>query len=502
MMAAVGVVWLVQPACGQREGAGVPRSAPAGSAVAEVPEPAREFRGAWVATVANIDWPSEPGLPAASQRAEADAIVRGARERGLNALVLQVRPACDALYRSSIEPWSEFLTGESGKAPDDGYDPLEYWIALCRANGLQLHAWVNPFRARHFQSKKPDAPSHISKARPDLVKTYGEFLWLDPGEKDAQDHAVRVILDIVRRYDIDGVHIDDYFYPYPKAGVAFPDDDSYRRYRLGGGELARGDWRRSNIDGFVERLYRETKAAKPHVKVGVSPFGIWRPDHPAGVKGMDAYEQIFADAKLWLERGWMDYCAPQLYWRVDAPQQPFGPLLDWWVSRNLKGRHVWPGLYASRVLPNEKQRWEPAEVVRQIEERRKRAGSTGEIHFSIKALVGREGGGMGGALSTGPYAGFALPPATPWLRAPALPRVEVEPGRTSRAVLTPAPGAEGQRLVVSSRVGGEWSHRVVWTREAAVVIDAAAGASEVAVRAFGRTGELGPAARAGLGGAR
>ena len=232
-------------------------------AAATLPGPAREFRGAWIATVANIDWPTRPGLTTEQQQAELVALLDHAVDLGLNAVVLQVRPAADALYFSSLEPWSAYLTGRQGQAPDPWYDPLAFAVDAAHARGLELHAWFNPYRAGHPAGPQRKDATHISTQRPDLVRRYGDYLWLDPGEPDAVDHSLRVILDVVRRYDVDGVHLDDYFYPYPVTErgrrVPFPDTDAYRRAQARGETLGRDDWRRQNVDQFIERLYREVK---------------------------------------------------------------------------------------------------------------------------------------------------------------------------------------------------------------------------------------------------
>jgi uncharacterized lipoprotein YddW (UPF0748 family) len=292
----------------------------------------REFRGAWVASVGNIDWPSKAGLTTQQQQAELLALLDKAVALRLNAIVLQVRPGCDALYASKLEPWSEYLTGTMGRAPEPSYDPLAFAVTEAHRRGLELHAWFNPFRARHAAAKSPAASNHISKTRPELVRKYGALLWLDPGEAAVHEHSLRVILDVTRRYDVDGVHLDDYFYPYPektaaKQVVPFPDDASWRKYQKSGGKLARDDWRRDNVNRFVQRLYASVKAEKPWVKVGISPFGIWKPGNPPGVRGMDATQEIFADALKWFHAGWVDYFAPQLYWSIDAPEQSFPALL-------------------------------------------------------------------------------------------------------------------------------------------------------------------------------
>ena len=257
----------------------------------------REFRGAWVATVDNIDFPSRPGLSAAQLRKELDTIVDRAAAVGLNALVFQVRPAGDALYASPLEPWSEWLTGAQGKAPDGNFDPLAYVIERCHARGLQLHAWCNPYRAGHPAGKSPPAKGHVRTKAPQIVRHYNKHDWMDPGEPLAAKWSLAVIQDIVKRYDVDGLHIDDYFYPYPVPGAngqdkPFPDDASYKKYQAAGGTLGRDDWRRQNVDTFVERMYREVHAEKRHVRVGISPFGIWKPGFPAGITGMDPTEKL------------------------------------------------------------------------------------------------------------------------------------------------------------------------------------------------------------------
>nr|MCU0623047.1 family 10 glycosylhydrolase [Gemmatimonadaceae bacterium] len=315
------------------------------------PVPRREFRGLWVTTVGNTDWPSVPGLDAEAHRAELRVVFDRAAALGFNAVVLQVRSAGDAIYPSGLEPWARVLTGRQGQDP--GWDPLAFAVAEAHARGLELHAWFNPFRAGRVADSALLAPTHLWRARPDLARLAHGQLWFDPGEPEVRAHALRVIADVVTRYDIDGVHLDDYFYPYPTSAerpVGFPDDASYARWLAGGGTpMARGDWRRQNVDRFVEALFAEVRRVRPTVKVGISPFGIWRPGHPPGVKGLDAYADIYADARQWLARGWVDYFAPQLYWPIASPGQPFVPLLAWWQGVNTSRVHLWPGLPGYRV---------------------------------------------------------------------------------------------------------------------------------------------------------
>ena len=418
---------LCQPALPQRR------------ATAPSPPPVRrEFRALWIATVANIDWPSARGLPAEQQRQELLRILDFARGAGLNAIVLQVRPQCDAIYPSRLEPWSEYLSGRMGEPPAPLYDPLAFAVEQAHARGLELHAWFNPYRALHTSAARPAADSHVSRRRPDLALPYGKHVWLDPGEREGQDYSVSVVLDVVRRYDIDGVHFDDYFYPYKEkdeAGreIPFPDERSWRRYVAAGGRLARDDWRRSNVDQFIRRTAAEVKRVKPHVKFGVSPFGIWRPGHPPQVKGFDAYAELYADSLKWLREGWVDYLSPQLYWPIKPEAQSYTALLDWWLAQNVRRRHIWPGNAAYRVGSNPN--YPATEIIEQVRATRARAGATGNIYFSAKSLT-QNLGGLSDLLKTGPYAEPALVPATPWLdrtppRAPAISAARREAGALS-----------------------------------------------------------------------
>ena len=357
-----------------------------------------EFRGAWVATVFNIDWPSKPGLAPAEQQAQLRAILDRAAQLKLNAILLQVRPASDAFYASKREPWSAFLTGRQGVSP--GYDPLAFAISEAHARGIELHAWFNPFRAA-TSIKGPFAPGHVTQTHPEWVRRYAGQLWVDPGEPKARQYILDVILDVVKRYDIDGVHIDDYFYPYPKRGEDFPDDATWR----GSGApstQSRADWRRENINRFVADLYHQVKAEKPSVRVGISPFGIWRPHVPQTIEAqLDAFSQLFADSRLWLQKGWCDYLAPQLYWPSAPAKQSFPVLLEWWRSQSRAGRPVWPGIATERIGA----RIPPQEIAEQIATTRRAvpAGTApGHIHWSMAALM-RDQGGVDEVLSQGVY---------------------------------------------------------------------------------------------------
>jgi len=481
-----------------------PLSAPTPT-VSAPPPLAREFRAVWVATVGNIDWPSRPGLSTADQQAELVAILDRAKATHLNAVVLQVRPATDAMYDSPLEPWSEYLTGEMGRAPEPRWDPLAFAVEQAHARGLELHAWFNPYRARQAGAKGPAAPNHVSRAKPEIVRQYATMQWMDPGEPETMAWSLRVIRDVVHRYDVDGVHIDDYFYPYPEDDAAgkripFPDSASYAAYLARGGTLARDDWRRDNVDRFVQAMYETVKREKPWVKVGVSPFGIWRPGNPAGVCCFDAYAQLYADSKKWLQNGWADYFTPQLYWKISAAQQSYPALLEWWARADTLGRHLWPGNYLSRVSdgPNG---WSAAEIDSQIRLTRAQRGAGGNVWFSMKALM-RNQGGVTDSLVSGPYAEPALVPASPWMpgRAPAAPRVALRRALAG-ASLDVAPGdREPVRFwVVRARYGATWTTDVVSgaARTVALRPPATRGApDEVRVSALDRAGREGPSTTA------
>jgi uncharacterized lipoprotein YddW (UPF0748 family) len=382
---------------------------------ADLPALNREFRAAWVATVDNIDWPSKKDLSTEQQKAELLTIIKKSADLKLNALVFQIRPSCDALYESKLEPWSEYLTGLQGKAPSPMWDPLQYAVSEAHARGIEMHVWFNPYRANHRVQKGPLASNHIGITNPDVVKKYDGYLWMDPSEPFVQKRSLDVIIDVVKRYDIDGVHIDDYFYPYPdKTKTPFPDAPSYARYKANGGSLGIGDFRRQSVDGFIEKLYKEIKKAKRHVKFGISPFGIYRPGIPEGIKaGVDQYDELYADAQKWLVEGWCDYYSPQLYWPIAQKPQSYRTLLDYWVAQNPKKRHVWPGLYTGRTSPTEGN-WKPDEVINQIRLSRAKQTTAGNVHFSFKCLQG-DFNGIATGLKQSVYNIDSFVPASPWL---------------------------------------------------------------------------------------
>lgn len=512
----------------------VPANVPAESArpaSLDAPPAPREFRAAWVASVTNIDWPSRRDLTTAQQQAEIIALLDRAQSLKLNAIVLQVRPSADALYPSTLEPWSEYLTGEQGRAPEPFYDPLKMWINEAHRRGIELHAWFNPYRARHVKAKSPPSPQHLSVTQPQLVRKYGDYQWIDPGEPAAVRHTLEVFLDVVRRYDIDGVQIDDYFYPYPieapsdgggpKDPLAapastrqkrsapeldFPDEPSWQAYLAKGGFLGRADWRRKNVDELVELLYREIHREKKWLRFGVSPFGLGRPDNrPPGIAGFSQYDKLYANVELWLNKGWLDYLAPQLYWPINQAPQAFGVLLDYWIGENRLRRHLWPGLFTSRIENSEnsnnaQKSWQPEEIRQQIDMLRSRAQVGGHIHFSMVALMENRKG-IADLLGSGQYATAALVPATPWLDASVspLPVVEVRnmPGaiHSIRVKLRPGDRKPPANYAIWTRYGNQWRFSVqpAAQPEFEVTEDASLGeANAIIVTAVDRLGNESP----------
>jgi len=348
----------------------------------------REFRAAWISEIAsNADWPSRPGLSVADQKAEMISLLDHAVQLHLNAVIFQVRPASDAVYASPYEPWSEFLTGVQGRPPQPYYDPLAFAIQEAHKRGLELHAWFNPFRAGLPIAKSAPAWNHITRTHPEFICRYGDQTWLDPGNPAVRAYVLTVVMDVVRRYDVDGVQFDDYFYPYQKTDdrgrpLDFPDEETWNKYGAPL-HLNRDDWRRANVNKFIYSVYTMVKAVKPWVKVGVSPFGIWRPGYPPQIRGLDSYSTLYSDSRLWLASGWVDYLSPQLYWPVESRQQSFPVLLDWWEQQNIKGRGLWPGLEAASVGGALKAN----DIERQVRVLRETPGVDGEVYFHLRNLI-------------------------------------------------------------------------------------------------------------------
>ena len=336
----------------------------------------RELRGAWVATVWNINFPTSTGAEA--QQAELEAMVNTLADQNFNAIFFQVRPEGDALYDSALEPWSRYLTGTQGQDP--GYDPLATLISLAHHRGLEVHAWLNPYRAKASASSTAVSP-HATIDDPTSCLEYGSYVWMDPGAPSVQARTEAVIVDLVERYDLDGVHFDDYFYPYP-TDVDFPDDATFAAY---GGGLDRDDWRRANVNKLVASVSAAIDAADPTVRFGISPFGLYRNGVPEGTWGFDPYEGLYADALHWVEEGQVDYLAPQLYWPSTSEGQAYGTLVDWWAtSVGAHGRLLFPGNYLAKLGTDAA--YSPAEFATQVRLTRE-AGGQGNIWYHVDPLL-------------------------------------------------------------------------------------------------------------------
>ena len=411
----------------------------------------REFRGAWVASVWNSDFPSRAGLSVDQQKVELIQILDKLQELNFNALILQVRPEGDALYASKYEPWSAWLTGIQGKAP--GYNPLEFAIAECHKRNMEFHAWFNPYRASTSYRRVKNVSPHIAVTNPEVVYRWGTQLWMDPGAKVVQDRAYNVIMDVVQRYDVDGIHLDDYFYPYPIRGQSFPDSKTYAAYRNAGGRLSLNDWRRDNVNRMMQRLWVGINSAKSHVKFGISPFGIYRPGEPAGIKGLDAYDVLYADAKKWLQQGWLDYIAPQLYWRIDQTAQSYPVLLRWWTSINSQQRHVYAGNTVARL---DGKAWKQSEIIKQVTISRNldKSLSLGNIFFSVSAITENRQN-IAQQFKSSLYNEPALVPTMPWRNelAPASPvAVQANNGKITWA----SGGGEIRSWTLYKKSGNDW----------------------------------------------
>lgn len=455
------------------------------------PEPTREFRGIWIATVDNIDFPSKKGMTIAEQKTQILADLDLVRSLHFNAVIFQVRPQCDALYSSKIEPWSEFLTGEMGKP--QGFDPLDFLIREAHRRGILVHAWFNPYRALH-PAAKTVSENHISKRRPDLVRKYGKYLWLDPSDAEVQNYSLSVVMDVVKRYDIDGVHFDDYFYPYPEkdsAGnnIEFPDDANWERYQNAGGGLSRGDWRRGNVNDFIVAVGRGIKAVKPQVMYGISPFGIWQPQPQLGISGFNQYELLFADARKWIHDGTVDYLAPQLYWETARKGQSFPVLLKWWSEQNASGRHLWPGLGTYRVGTNEN--FTAGEIFNQIRLTRDIPNGKGTIQFSFKSVKNNLGG-IQSSLTDGVFSSNALVPVTPWIKslAPSKPRARATKKGNLIEVRWSVVDKAAFWIVVQVLDETGWSQSVLPVSENGLALSSSRRIQRIVIRSSNRLGGL------------
>ncbi len=309
--------------------------------------PKREVRAAWVASVTNLDWPTSPSRTTAQKKQDAIDLLNELKASGINTIIFQVRTECDALYQSNFDPWSYWLTGQQGTPPSPYFDPLQFWIEESHKRGMELHAWFNPYRAERSVGSYTLSSQHVVNTNPSWVITIAGFRFLDPGLPQVMNYISSVVYDVVSRYDVDGVHFDDYFYPYPPNQITTQDQQTFQQYPRGFTNI--NDWRRNNVNMMIKMVHDTIKSIKPWVKFGVSPFGIWRPGYPAGITGMDAYATIYCDALAWLRAKSIDYLTPQLYWPFGGGQD-YAKLMPWWADSVAKyGLHYYPGHAFYRV---------------------------------------------------------------------------------------------------------------------------------------------------------
>lgn len=378
--------------------------------------PKYEFRAVWVATVENIDWPSRKGLSTEEQKAEFIHLLDMNKRNGMNAIIMQIRPVADAFYPSPYEPWSEYLTGRQGVPPNPYYDPLQFMIEETHKRGMEFHAWLNPYRAVFNIHQSSVAANHITRIHPEWFLNYGDKKYFDPGQPEVMDFVGKVVKDIVTRYDVDGIHMDDYFYPYRIAGKDFPDNKTYLKY---GDGLSKEEWRRSNCDSIIKIIHDVIVNSKPMVKFGISPFGVWRnkskdPDGSDTQAGLSNYDDLYADILLWLKKGWIDYVAPQLYWEIGHPLCDYETLLDWW-SKHSYGKHVYIGHGVYRSIENPSRAWRnPNELPEEITLLRETPNVEGSIFFSSKNFESNPNG-WSDSLQLHYYQMPALVPPMPWV---------------------------------------------------------------------------------------
>jgi uncharacterized lipoprotein YddW (UPF0748 family) len=432
----------------------------------------RELRGVWVASVVNLDWPSSTGQSVDAGRASLTALVDSMADAGLNTLFFQVRPESDALYPSTLEPWSRYLTGTQGQNP--GWDPLDELLTLAHARGLEVHAWLNPYRAL-VSSGSSTAANHVTRTMPASAVTYGGAVVMNPGREEVRQHFEAVVSDLLNRYDLDGVHFDDYFYPYPVSGVPFPDSATYGAYvadggppySADGGTMSLLDWRRDNVNTLVREVMGIVTNDHPTVRFGIAPFGIWKSGVP--VPGLDAYNEIACDPVAWMTNGWVDYLTPQLYWRTGSAQD-YPTLATWWAARDMGGRHLFPGHAVHQLAAG----WPLSEIRNQVNFTRtlRAQGALGDVHFRAAFIKNNSGtpemlsqpdGGtelVTGAhdlFETQLYAKPALPPELPRAGAsvaPAVPFVSVVGNTLS--VTNPMPASVRFFTLYREVAAGQW----------------------------------------------
>jgi len=399
-----------------KAGERAPGGAGARAECPDVPAPegtaGRQLRGMWIATVGNIDWPKAGRRSVDQQKADFRKLLDTARAMNLNAVFVQIRPNSDAFYDSPYEPWSQWITGTPGKDP--GYDVLKFMLDEAHARNLEFHAWFNPYRVSREGDLKKLAPDSPARRNPGWVRKYGKGLWYDPGLPEVRDLVVKAVLDVVRKYDIDAVHFDDYFYPYPEAGAGeFPDQDTYKTYGKG---MRKDDWRRQNVDTLVKTVSERIRQAKPWVRFGISPFGVWRNDttDPQGspTRALQSYDDLHADTRKWIREEWIDYVTPQLYWPIGDARADYAKLVDWW-ARQVEGTKVQLTIGQAAYRVGKDAAWrKPDELSRHLKLNARYPAVRGDVYFSASDLVANRQG-FATRLRDDHYTRPALPPVSP-----------------------------------------------------------------------------------------
>lgn len=359
------------------------------SLLAQTP-PKRELRAAWLSTFLNLDWPSTSVRSVQDVKDSVIRLLDMHQQTGINAIYFQVRSECDAVYPSTLEPWSAAVTGAQGIAPAAGFDPLQFMIDECRKRGIEIHAWLNPYRAvNNYNNISSYATNHVAKTHPEWLLAQGTLRILNPGLPAVRDYVLSIVMDVLRRYDVDGIHYDDYFYPYPGAGgssTRFNDDATFSAYPRG--ITNQNDWRRDNINLFIQRSYDSIKTVKPWVKFGVSPFGIWRNQSSdatgSATSGLQSYSDVYADTKKWLQQGWVDYVTPQLYWSIGFSTADYAVLVPWW-NNNANGRHIYSGQAPYKIAVDADANWNnPSQINNQVRLNRKYNNVWGSTFFRTR----------------------------------------------------------------------------------------------------------------------
>ena len=355
----------------------------------------REFRGVWVATVNNIDWPSKGVTDPKQQKEELIELLDRFQSLHLNAVIFQIRPSADAFYNSDFEPWSEYLTGKSGEKPDPYYDPLAFIIEETHKRGMEFHAWLNPYRAIVNYKEFHSNPLPLTYNKPEWFINYGENKYFDPGNPEVRAYTNKIVADIVRQYDVDAIHFDDYFYPYKIKDEVFPDSLSFKKY---GGDFYPGrldDWRRNNVTTIIEELHQTIKTIKPWVQFGISPFGVWRnksadPEGSDTHAGQTNYDDLYADILLWIKNGWLDYVLPQAYWHIGHKKASYDQIVRWWSNLHLRTNlYIGQGLYRLD-RKKENRAWKkkkPTEIEKQLDLNRQYPEIKGTAFFSAKVFL-------------------------------------------------------------------------------------------------------------------